>query len=994
MNRVLITGGNGFIGSHLAKRLYQLGFFVRILDVAPKSPTLTCSEYLQGDLCNLDVARQAVKSITWVFHLAANMGGMGTIHSHNDIHIYQENSTMTMNILISSISTKVRKFFFASSACVYPENLQEVGMSIKLNEDEVWKHPPAPQDLYGTEKLVSEIIMRQLKSSTQIFTARFHNVYGPGGTWLGGREKAPAALCRKAIASKLSGELDMEIWGDGRQTRSFLYIDDCIDAVLLLVNSDLTDPVNIGSEEVIEIRELAILAWESCGISRKDIIFSYDLSKPRGVASRNSDGSFIKMKLGWTPKIDIATGISLLSRAIELEIEKTLLPVAEDLKSRLLRDYRASKLVHLDVDNTKTFAVLLPVTSRGSVDPRDCLSNLHNFSLSLQSTTYADRVGIHGGNYFKIKIYLCIDDSDRFLVESSEAENILRSHAFEDITTLTFSYPLGSICSIWRDAAHQAYLDACDYFVLFGDDVVIHTPSWPSKIDAAFLYLSKKLNFPKGFGCITFRDISFPGMPTFPVVSRLHMEIFSGEIFPDTFNNQHADPYLFQLYRPWGSSSMLETTCLENKIGGAGSARYIKAGSHNWTFDSLSCGIDSICDWMAKQEISATRKITIDVVVPCYRVTIPYLQRILELKCSEGASVMFIIIIDDPASPNIGPLKNMYDSSPFIRIRVNEANLGASEARNRGLKECCGDWILFFDDDVIPDPNVLFEAEKMARKYPKACGFIGNSKFPPAETILSNAVIMAGVTYFWDVAEKIPTDVPWGVTANLMIRRVDDDIWFDPRFPKTGGGEDIDFCLRKKKFYTRTVKDGMGFISAPKLKVIHPWWNNGYPSLWRFYGWSKGDGALQFMYPEHTYWDCSPNSGEMLIILNLGLIIGLLRGVWGMGLGVLWFSVVGLFNVFLINILSEIHRYSTSSDVPGIKSHRRIIAAAIGAFIRIASELGRTMGQFSRGEFAVGQRFDWFAGRLGDRPKNNEREMSGLRFTGWLALMIGVYIYH
>ncbi|RGB32404.1 Glycosyltransferase Family 2 protein [Rhizophagus diaphanus] len=209
-------------------------------------------------------------------------------------------------------------------------------------------------------------------------------------------------------------------------------------------------------------------------------------------------------------------------------------------------------------------------------------------------------------------------------------------------------------------------------------------------------------------------------------------------------------------------------------------------------------------------------------------------------------STIIYIIIDDPNSSNIIFLKKLYEKDPFIRIRVNKTNLGASLSRNRGLYESNADYILFLDDDVTPEKDILFECEKVIREYPTACGFIGSSKFPPVpanESIFKSAVVLSGVTFFWEIVEIWDNDIPWGIAGNLLIRSYKDDILFDSRFSKTGRGEDIDFCLKKGNFFIKNVENGKGFQGAPNVKVTHHRWNDGKRYYWRFYKWAKGDGV-------------------------------------------------------------------------------------------------------------------------------------------------------
>ena len=234
---------------------------------------------------------------------------------------------------------------------------------------------------------------------------------------------------------------------------------------------------------------------------------------------------------------------------------------------------------------------------------------------------------------------------------------------------------------------------------------------------------------------------------------------------------------------------MLEDVKIQNCVGGSEDPRYERKHHLNWSFDILDNSVDRVEKWLEKNCKNPIPKLlTLDVVVPSYRVNLKYLDPMINLEKPATMSTMTIIIIDDPDSPNTVILKKLYDKDPFIRIRENKSNLGASLSRNRGLRESSADYILFFDDDVVPEKNILFECEKIIKKHPTACGFIGNSKFPPAnDKIYTSALVLSGLTFFWGISKIWDDDVPWGVTANLLVRRYNDNVLFDPIFPKTGG---------------------------------------------------------------------------------------------------------------------------------------------------------------------------------------------------------------
>merc|ERR1719506_1535287 len=275
-----------------------------------------CDEFVLADLRTLEECVKVAQGVDWIFNLAADMGGMGFIQSNHSRILYN-NTMISMNMLEAARRCGVSRFFYASSACVYPEHIQEtVDMDGRsgLKESDAW--PAAPQDAYGLEKLYAEEICRHYGRDFGFETriARFHNVYGPQGTWRGGREKAPAAFCRKVAANSTK----FEMWGDGKQTRSFTYIDDCVDGIMRLFNSDCTEVLNLGSDEMVSMNEMADMIM---GISNKKLSVEH-IPGPEGVRGRNSDNDMIKECLGWAPSIKLVDGLSKTYAWISEEVER------------------------------------------------------------------------------------------------------------------------------------------------------------------------------------------------------------------------------------------------------------------------------------------------------------------------------------------------------------------------------------------------------------------------------------------------------------------------------------------------------------------------------------------------------------------------------------------------------------------------------------------------------------------------------------------------
>ena len=634
---------------------------------------------------------------------------------------------------------------------------------------------------------------------------------------------------------------------------------------------------------------------------------------------------------------------------------------------------------------TLIFAILLPVTSRGTACHEDCIDNLTRFGLSLSRTTKNETHPRHSAS-FRLKIYLALDTDDRFLVDGTKAEDALRSSDGFEIHRIVCDFPKGHVYRLWRECAKRAWKEGADYMCLMGDDVELLDDGWLQDVARNFSRLSNNDENLAGFGCVAFTNTSFPGMQTLPIVSKVHMDLF-GEVIPDCFINQDGDTYLFQLYRRFGSSLTIPSR-IQNNVGGSDDARHQKKHAADWTFETLDGATEVIINSMKNKGVTIKKKITLDVVVPSYRVQMRFLKPILELKASPTCNVMWIIIIDDPQSPSTRELQREYGMRADVRIRVNAENSGASASRNRGMEESAAEWILFLDDDVSPQNDLLIEAEAIIRAHPTAAGFVGKSKFPPANTIFTTSVHLSGETYFWDIAEKLKDDLPWGVTANLIVKRVQDDISFDLVFPKTGGGEDIDYCIRKRDWF---VHRGLqGFKPAPKVVVTHPWWNEGRRTYHRFFMWGKGDGALASMFPQHCYIETLPNSAE------LGLYC-LLVGTFGIVVSSFTITFLGYWGVLSVFLASTGYDFWQHLSGRIVKDSRTtltgfcwLLAIMEGSIVRIFSEGGRLAGQIERWEFVPFRprpRFDWFVGRIGNGPALNETNQNFQRLLFWTFIM-------
>ena len=318
--KILVAGGGGFIGGHLAKSLVSRGHDVRVVDVKPLDQWYQRTEGAENIVAKLeekDACFSASKGCDEVYNLACNMGGMGFIENNKALCMLS--ILINTHLLMAAKEFQIKKYLYSSSACVYAADKQTDTSVTALKEADAY--PAMPEDGYGWEKLFSERMCKHFEEDfgMEVRVVRFHNVYGPDGTWRGGREKAPAALSRKIIEAKESGNLKIEVWGDGEQTRSFMYIDDCITGLDKLMESDFSDPINLGRSELVSINQLIDIISEIAGV---EVEREHNLDAPQGVRGRNSDNSLILDKLKWEPEVNLRTGLAKTYAWIEEQIER------------------------------------------------------------------------------------------------------------------------------------------------------------------------------------------------------------------------------------------------------------------------------------------------------------------------------------------------------------------------------------------------------------------------------------------------------------------------------------------------------------------------------------------------------------------------------------------------------------------------------------------------------------------------------------------------
>jgi GDP-D-mannose 3',5'-epimerase len=318
MKSALVLGAGGFIGSHLVTRLKHEGFWVRGVDLKfPRFSATAADDFIQGDLRQPEICREAIdRNFDEIYQLAADMGGAGYIFSgENDANVMHNSGLINLNVIAACVRRNCKRIFYSSSACIYPEYNQLEPSNPKTSEESAY--PAAPDSEYGWEKLFSErmYLAFHRNHGLAVRVARYHNIFGPEGAWNDGREKAPAALCRKVAMATDGGEI--EIWGDGKQTRSFLYIDECLEGTTRLLRSDWTGPVNIGSEEMVSINGFAEMIM---GIAGKRLTIRH-IAGPLGVRGRNSDNALIAQRLGWKPALPLVEGLRKTYEWIQHQVE-------------------------------------------------------------------------------------------------------------------------------------------------------------------------------------------------------------------------------------------------------------------------------------------------------------------------------------------------------------------------------------------------------------------------------------------------------------------------------------------------------------------------------------------------------------------------------------------------------------------------------------------------------------------------------------------------
>mmetsp|Transcript_7212 Transcript_7212/g.10150 ORF Transcript_7212/g.10150 Transcript_7212/m.10150 type:complete len:1017 (-) Transcript_7212:189-3239(-) len=639
-----------------------------------------------------------------------------------------------------------------------------------------------------------------------------------------------------------------------------------------------------------------------------------------------------------TEIVDILPGPSLLARP-------------RSKRSIEIPDKKKSSKNHL-------WGILLPI--RGSDDQNEatlCWKRLQNFADTLRATTSKlDRSCI--------RMFIGIDKDDIVYTPKksrSRIESIFNTlgvttyfHYFEPIYS-------GKICWIWNELACKAVEQASvEFIVLLGDDVELCTNGWKNEIESTFLSVSQTTGLPFGIACVAFRDENYAAFPTFPVLHCTHLHVF-GELFPSEFINQHGDPYVFEIYRRWGASMFAKTSKLRNTIGGADASRYRKISSFCWRDTILSKAIQKLSMWLEHKKVQKAQQYhCLDVVVPSYRCDINLLQNFANLRVSiQPASITIVIVVDNPdLSPeHLAIIQSLqsHDPNHIVRIHKNEVNLGASESRNTGLSQSFGDYAILLDDDVIPEISLLDAYLGAIIRNPKAKILVGHTKLPSPQTLLQKGFIASEMSFFYDVCMRMPNP-SWGVTANICVKsRTQNKVWFSACFPKTGGGEDVDFCLRLKRKEAWHERNSC-IIAVPGAKVLHLFWNNITKQV---SGWASGDTLLLEVHPELAFF-AFPNWVEWMFVQTVLYLLLLM--VHSLPLWLLLQSVLAVCIAELI--LSVIIVYQRTKFTESICN--RLLQSVIGTWFLMVQDVTRLCVKLKRLQiYLIGVQFDWLDNQRG-----------------------------
>lgn len=585
-----------------------------------------------------------------------------------------------------------------------------------------------------------------------------------------------------------------------------------------------------------------------------------------------------------------------------------------------------------------------------SVDAEVCWTLLSEFATSLQETASTEQLEL-------TECVVGIDIDDTVFQNDLARERIRQLLPCKARFVKIQPDLYGHICKIWNLLAREC---KHDFIVLMGDDVRLLDAAWQQTIVSAFRKISRENNLPYGAACVAMNDLTFPGFPTFPVVHRWHVQHF-GSLLPKQFANQGGDPYLYELYSRFNAADFEVGCRLLNTIGGDDDARYQKHHI-NWRGHILSMNLRRMKGILNQAK---PKGVCLDIVVPSYRVSNnDFLRRIALLRASVNVYVKFWFVADNPQTSHVEEVKQLASelneqqlkksSNYFINVIHYGENRGASYARNTGFNYSTADWILFLDDDIIPDENILDAYVGAVTRYPDAKVFVGMTELPDACNFWTELLCVCNVGYFYSIAKRM-VHPSWGVTANLMVRgsRHNSTIQFKSIYPKTGGGEDIDFVYQFKEWYQTLGRRVT--VGVPEAKVKHPWWKGGRQCYSQIIGWAVGDSLCITEWGTKTFLAC-PNWIEhvMFIIPPLSLY----TGSWVSG------AISGLCVTLFEHTLKTYHYFTDAKRLGAEGGLLRSLCVAFGAGSILSSqEVTRAVCLARRGSlYSLCRRVDWFDG--------------------------------
>ena len=620
------------------------------------------------------------------------------------------------------------------------------------------------------------------------------------------------------------------------------------------------------------------------------------------------------------------------------------------------------------VASSKRWALLVPVHSAGRTST-ECETLIIGLRDSLLRTMDSSN---------KPVLIFGVDADDEIYCNDDHAllRGLFASFPI-DIHVLPAGKYRGQICRIWSKLADHAYRQQhAEFTCLLGDDVVLGTPGWQATFESAFADVSRQRDLPYGAACIAFEDTAFRGFPTFPVIHRWHHETFNGEVLPYQLVNQGGDPYLFELYKRFGAARFAIGCVLENTIGG-------NEDDTRYTKERVRFEADILTDAIGVVQRAARAKplVCLDVVVPTYRCDIDGLRQMTQgLRTSWDAAVSFWIILDNPDHPRAHEVRAMQSVAQNyqVNVRALDKNCGASAARNFGIGHSNADWIVLMDDDVSPEVGLLDAYLGAAMRHPQAIIFVGSTHLPPPKNLLTHAIVASDIPGAYTIAERV-AEPPWGVTANLCVRGRTSRLRFDLRYPKSGGGEDLDYCAK-------AARHGR-IVAVPAAKAHHPWWNDGkLGAILHILRWADGEvlcvGARDLKSHVYLTW---PNGVECAILaFAIVLLTGSLTGTWLQAAAALFIPVI----IIVLDVgwhASGIgpHRFR---EPVSESTWKRMLVRVLAALLIMAQEFKRFIVALRTSPRWLCWRVDWHFGKSA-RFVPYMRRTHALRAMAYVALL-------